>query len=233
MNMTKKGALFVIEGIDGSGKATQTDLLYQYLQQSLLTDSRMVHKISFPDYDSPSSSLVKMYLNGDFGQDPNAVNAFAASILFAVDRFASFRTSWQSQYAQGDIILADRYTTSNMIHQAGKLSNLSEKQQFLDWLADLEYRIFALPRPTAVFFLDMPPVCSLMLRQKRNALKPDLHQDIHEKNEAYLLKAYENAITIAQHQNWQIISCVKDQKIRSIEDIHQEIVQQIETLACL
>lgn len=219
----KNGKLFVIEGVDGSGKATQTEKLYQYLQQK----NYPVRKVTFPDYESPSSSLVKMYLNGEFGSEPDSVNAFTTSLFFAVDRFASFRKNWQEAYQQGEIILADRYTTSNMIHQGSKIIDAEEKNTYLAWLTDLEYRLMELPKPDCVFFLDMPPQYSQELRQNRNSLKQDLTRDIHEDNQQYLLDAYYHALDIAKQQKWQIISCVQDGKIRSIEDIHQEITSHI------
>lgn len=215
-----RGTLYVIEGVDGSGKATQTQLLYQ----ALLTQGRSVRKVSFPDYDSPSSSLIKMYLNGEFGTDPQSVNAFATSVFFAVDRFASFRKDWQAFYEGGGIVIADRYVTSNLVHQAGKISDADEKERYIAWLSDLEYRVFGLPKPDGVIFLDMPPAYSFRLRQQRNELKQGLTQDIHEANQAYLQQAYDNAIGIAKHQNWQIVSCVAGDAIRSKEDIHAEIL---------
>ena len=183
------GTLFVIEGVDGSGKATQTDLLYQALQKQ----DKPVRKVSFPNYDSPSSSLIKMYLNGEFGSDPQSVNAFATSVFFAVDRFASFRKDWQPFYENGGIVIADRYVTSNLVHQAGKIAEAAEKERYVHWLSDLEYNIFGLPRPDCVIFLDMPPAYSLRLRQQRNTLKQGLTQDIHEADQQYLQQAYENA----------------------------------------
>jgi dTMP kinase len=217
------GKLYVIEGVDGSGKATQTELLYQ----ALLAEGKPVRKVSFPDYDSPSSSLIKMYLNGEFGTDPQSVNAFATSVFFAVDRFASFRKDWQEFYENGGIIIADRYVTSNLVHQAGKISDAAEKERYIQWLSDLEYNIFGLPMPDCVIFLDMPPAYSLKLRQQRNELKQGLTADIHEADQTYLQNAYENAIGIAKHQEWHTISCVADDKIRTIEDIHAEIVRTI------
>ena len=216
-----KGKLFVIEGVDGSGKATQTDLLYQALQN----EGKTVRKISFPNYDSPSSSLIKMYLNGEFGTDPQAVNAYATSVFFAVDRFASFRTDWHSFYEDGGIIIADRYVTSNFVHQAGKIEDVAEKERYIQWPSHLEYDIFGLPRPDCVIFLDMPPAYSLRLRQQRNTLKQGLTHDIHEEDQGYLYQAYENATAIAQHQAWHVINCVADYEIRTIEEIHQEIMQ--------
>lgn len=217
------GTLFVIEGVDGSGKATQTDLLYQALQKQ----DKPVRKVSFPNYESPSSSLIKMYLNGEFGSDPQSVNAFATSVFFAVDRFASFRKDWQPFYENGGIIIADRYVTSNLVHQAGKIAEAAEKERYIHWLSDLEYNIFGLPRPDCVIFLDIPPTYSLRLRQQRNALKQGLTQDIHEADQQYLQQAYENATAIAQHQQWHRINCVTNDQIRSIEEIHTEIMELI------
>lgn len=217
------GKLFVIEGVDGSGKATQTELLFQALQQQQQT----VRKVSFPDYDSPSSSLIKMYLNGEFGTDPQSVNAFATSVFFAVDRFASFRKDWQQFYQDGGIIIADRYVTSNLVHQAGKITDAAEKERYIHWLSELEYDIFGLPRPDCVIFLDMPPAYSLQLRQQRNELKQGLTNDIHEADQHYLEQAYNNATSIAQHQQWHVINCVADGKIRTIDDIHREIMQVV------
>ncbi len=217
------GTLYVIEGVDGSGKATQTELLYQ----ALLAQGKMVRKVSFPDYDSPSSSLIKMYLNGEFGTDPQSVNAFATSVFFAVDRFASFRKDWQKFYEDGGIIIADRYVTSNFVHQASKISDAEEKERYIEWLSDLEYHIFGLPKPDCVIFLDMPPEYSLRLRQQRNELKQGLTTDIHEADQTYLQNAYDNAVGIAKHQQWHTISCVADDSIRNIEDIHAEILQTI------
>lgn len=215
------GKLYVIEGVDGSGKATQTELLYQ----SLLAQGKTVRKVSFPDYDSPSSSLIKMYLNGEFGTDPQSVNAFATSVFFAVDRFASFRKDWKIFYDNGGIIIADRYVTSNLVHQAGKINDPAEKERYIAWLSELEYEIFGLPKPDSVIFLDMPPTYSLRLRQERNQLKQGLTQDIHEADQTYLEQAYTNAIHIANQQAWHIISCIANEQIRSIEDIHEEILQ--------
>lgn len=215
------GKLFVIEGVDGSGKATQTELLYQ----DLLQQKEKVRKISFPNYNSPSSSLIKMYLNGEFGSDPQSVNAFATSVFFAVDRFASFRKDWQQFYEDAGIIIADRYVTSNLVHQAGKIADSTEKERYIHWLSELEYDIFSLPRPDCVIFLDMPPAYSLQLRQQRDELKEGLTQDIHEADQHYLEQAYHNAVSIAQQQHWHCISCISHGEIRAIEEIHREIMQ--------
>ena len=120
-------------------------------------------KITFPDYESDSSALVKMYLNGDFGKNPGDVNPYVASTFYAVDRFASYKTKWGKNYESGEIILADRYTTSNMVHQAAKIQDLAEKDAFLDWLWDFEFNMYKLPVPDCVFFLDMSPDYRIIL----------------------------------------------------------------------
>lgn len=217
------GKLYVIEGVDGSGKATQTELLYQ----ELLAQGKNVRKVSFPDYDSPSSSLIKMYLNGEFGSNPDDVNAYATSIFFAADRFASFRKDWGKFYEEGGIVIADRYVTSNLVHQASKITDWDAKLEYIPWLNHLEYEIFGLPKPDCVIFLDMPPACSLKLRQQRNTLKEGLTQDIHEADQHYLQQAYDNAIAIAEHQQWHRISCANGMEIRTIEEIHKDVMKEI------
>lgn len=218
------GKLLVIEGVDGSGKATQTALLHQALTQLGYT----VQRTSFPNYDSPSSSLIKMYLNGEFGENANSVNAFAASAFYAVDRFATFQKEWAQFYEDGGLLLCDRYTTSNMIHQGSKISDVEDRQEYLAWLIELEYERFCLPKPDSVIFLEVPPQISQRLRKQRQDLKRDLAKDIHESNLDYLQKTYEIACQIAREENWHIITCA-DQggNLRSIDDIHQEILAHV------
>ena len=146
------GKLFIIEGGDGSGKATQTRLLYEHLQR----DGRPVRAVSFPDYDSDSSALVRMYLRGDFGSDANAVNPYAASAFYAVDRYASYQRGWKDFFQAGGIVLADRYTTSNMLYQMIKFETPAERTAYLDWLEDFEFNKMGLPRPDQAFLLDVP-----------------------------------------------------------------------------
>lgn len=147
-----KGKLFIIEGGDGSGKATQTRLLTEHLQR----DGYDVKSVSYPDYDSDSSALVKMYLRGDFGSDADAVNPYAASAFFAVDRFASYQMKWKAFYEQGGIVIADRYTTSNMLYQMIKIDDPAQRRAYLAWLEDFEFRKMGLPAPDKVFLLDVP-----------------------------------------------------------------------------
>ena len=143
--------LIVIEGLDGSGKSTQLELLISALEK----DGKRVRKIKLPDYESPSSTLVKMYLGGEFGKDPNAVNAYAAGAFYAVDRYASFTLDWKTDYESDKIIVADRYATSNSIYQTEKIAE-ADWDSYLDWSADFEYNKLGIPKPDAVIYLDMP-----------------------------------------------------------------------------
>lgn len=216
----KTGKLIVIEAPDGSGKKTQADLLYTRLQQ----EGQQVKKVEFPNYQSDSSALVKMYLNGAFGKDPNEVNPYAASTFYAVDRFATFRLEWQDFYEAGGIILADRYTTSNMVHQAAKYETEEEKEQYLQWLWDLEFKRFALPIPDLVLFLDLPPSYSgRLISDRKNKMTGESEKDIHETNQEFLLRSYQNACWVANKYRWTKINCVEDQQIKTITDIHENI----------
>lgn len=221
----RQGKLIIIEAGDGSGKATQTEKLYARLSQDCLP----VKKIEFPNYSSPSSALVKMYLNGSFGRDPNAVNPYVASTFYTVDRFASFKTEWEDFYHEGGIILADRYTTSNMVHQAAKIIEVPERLQYLDWLKTFEYQMFGLPEPDLVIFLDMPPEYSLKLIEQRSE-ESSIPKDIHEKSPDYLKKSYENALEIAILENWIRINCInEDQTLRSVDEIHQDVYRVVKS----
>lgn len=215
-----KGKLIVIEAGDGSGKKTQTEKLYN----RLVNEGYNVRKVEFPNYESPSSSLVKMYLNGDFGSDPNNVNAYVASTFYTVDRFASYRQQWKTFYENGGIVLADRYTTSNMIHQSAKIKQPEERKAFLDWLCDYEFGIFALPAPDCVVFLDMPPEYSRQLMQDRiNKYTGEAKKDIHETNLSHLSDTYNAARDIMKEYGWLRIDCVADGRIKTIDEIHNEI----------
>ncbi len=212
------GKLIVIEGVDSSGKETQTRLLYQYLKEQ----GENVRMLSFPDYESDFCMPVKRYLAGDLGDNPDDVNAYAASSFYAIDRYASFKMKWGRFYEEGGTIVCDRYVTSNIVHQAMKIKG--DKTPFMDWLEDLEYNKLGLPRPDAVLFLDMPPEYARMLMANRkNKITGEDKKDIHEKNAAYLDKAYENAVGVCEHLGWHRIRCAKDGKVREIEDIHAEI----------
>lgn len=215
------GKLIAIDGVDASGKQTHTKMLIERLK----ADGRKVKLISFPDYESDSSALVKMYLSGKFGENPNDVNAYAASSFFAADRFASYRMNWKKDYENPDmIIIADRYTSSNMIHQASKIDDEKEKNKFLAWLYELEFKIYALPEPDITFFLDMPVECAKKLMAEReNKFDKNQTKDIHERNTDYLKKSYDNACHIAKIYNWKHILCAKDTLVRPIDEINNEI----------
>ncbi len=214
------GKLIVIEGVDASGKATQTKLLYEYL----LSKSDKTLKVEFPDYDSPSSALVKMYLSGEFGENANDVSPYIASTFFAADRFASYKTKWEKQYKDGYTIVFDRYVTANMLHQASKFSDEAQKRKFIDWLCDFEYGLYGLPEPTVKLFLDVPPEISAeLMRERLNKFSGEEAKDIHERDKDYLYKTYENAKFIAANYGFKVINCVKDGKLRTIEDIQKEI----------
>lgn len=212
----------IIEGGDGSGKATQTRKLWQ----SLTREGYSTRKIEFPNYESPSSALVKMYLRGDFGTDPLAVNPFAASTFYAVDRFASYKTDWGDFYSEGGIVLADRYTTSNMIHQAVKIKEEKDWRNYLNWLKDFEYHLMGLPRPDLVIYLDMPPEYSVEFISSRAAKSSVSSQDIHEKDREYLKQSYQAAQRVKNVENWVSIDCLNtNQQLKSIEEIHEEVYQ--------
>ncbi len=214
--------LIVIEGVDCSGKETQTELLYQ----RLLREGKTVTRVSFPDYESESSALVKMYLNGDFGTSAYDVNPYAASVFFAADRFASYRTKWKDKM-EGTVI-ADRYVTSNMVHQASKIDDMDEKVRYIDWLCDLEYNKLELPRPDKVIFLDMPPEIAARLNEERkNKIDSKDVKDIHERDGEYLHKSYDNAWFAAKNQGWSVIKCADGERLKSIEEIHREIYEAL------
>lgn len=212
--------LIVIEGVDSSGKQTQSALLKEKLKDK----GENVVSIEFPNYKSDSSAVVKMYLGGEFGKDAGDVSGYAASMFFAVDRFASVRGEWKEHFGKGNIIIADRYTTSNMVHQASKIENLKEKEIFLDWLRDLEYNKLALPKPDLVIFLDMPVKNAMELMAERaNKINNSAVKDIHESDMGYLRKSYDNAVFVANRENWTTVHCTNNGKVRSIEDISDEI----------
>ena len=218
------GKLIIIEGTDGSGKQTQTELLYKKLKKIKGEDK--IKKISFPNYESRASEPVKMYLAGKFGKTAESVNAYAASVLYSVDRFASFKTEWEEFYNNGGIVISDRYTISNMIHQVPKILDKAEREKYLDWLIDLEWRKIGIPKPDVVFFLDIPFEFSQKLMQDReNKITGEKEKDIHEKDKNYLRNAYETAKQLSLKYGWNVISCVSEDKLRTIKDINDEMLK--------
>ena len=215
------GKLFVIEGLDGSGKGTQTELLTRRLQG----EGRAVRKLSFPRYGDPAAGALTEYLHGSYGQKPEDVNAYAASTFFAVDRYASFRQDWREAYLAGSLILCDRYTTSNAVHQTAKLSR-GEWDGFLDWLYDFEFGKLGIPRPAAVFYLDMPPEASQKLMDKRYAASGE--KDIHEQDLAYLNHCRQAALYCCQKLGWTVIDCARGGGPRPVEEIGEELRGAVE-----
>lgn len=218
-----KGFIISIEGTDGAGKHTQQQLLLNDLK--LLGYSVFDH--SFPNYESPSSSPVKMYLDGEFGSNPNCLDAYEASALYAVDRLCTYKKTIKPHYDNGEIILFDRYVQSNFIHQCSKIENLTEKQEYLTWVSDLEFNKFHLPRPDLVFFIEMPVEKSLELARARNEYKSGEKKDIHEEDTSHMENSYNNGLGLANQFGWTIIHCVDgDGNIKHIEDIHKEIMDK-------
>ncbi len=213
----KKGKLIVFEGTDGSGKSTQFHLLTQRLQTMNIDFKTM----EFPQYSEPSSSLIRMYLGGEFGTRPSDVNAYAASTFYAVDRYASYRKVWGRYYNNGGIMLSDRYTTSNAVHQASKEPEES-REEFFRWLQDFEYRHMELPKPDVVIYLDVPTEIAEQMLRKRE-VSTNTHADIHEQHMDYLRICRNTGLQAAKFYGWSIIECARDGKMRSIEDIHNEI----------
>ena len=214
------GKLFVIDGTDGSGKQTQSSLLKERMKK----DGIDFKSVSFPNYDSPSSALVKMYLEGDFGENQKDVSPYIASTFYAADRYATYKKDFEEYYNNGGIIIADRYTTSNMIHQAGIIKDKREREKFLKWLWDFEFNLYGLPIPTEVIFLNMPPdYTEKLIQDRENKITHEKQKDIIEKNKQNTIDAYNNALELVKKYNWYEIKCVKDDKIRTIEDINDEI----------
>lgn len=222
------GILIAIDGVDASGKQTHSELLAEHFTAL----GKRVVKLSFPMYNSESSSLVKLYLNGSLGKNADDVDAYAASTFFAADRFATYRMDWQKDYLdENTLIIADRYVSSNMIHQASKIEDFAEKDKFLDWLYDFEFNLYKIPKPDMTVFLDMPPKYGRILIEGRNNKFSGTEKlDIHESDFSYLEKSYKNAKYVAEKFGWQTVSCIKDEKIRPIADIQTDIIKITEPL---
>lgn len=215
------GKLIVFEGTDGSGKSTQFSLLTKRLQNEG-TDFRT---IVFPQYSEQSSALIRMYLGGEFGQSPSDVNAYVASTFYAVDRYASFRKVWGSYYRQGGLVLSDRYTTSNAVHQASKEPD-ETRPEFFRWLYELEFDHMELPRPDLVLYLDVPTELTERLLRKREEIN-HTNADIHEQNMDYLRLCRKTGLEAASYYGWTVVHCEKDGEMRSIEDIHEEVYRLV------
>lgn len=218
------GYLLTVEAPDASGKSTQIDLLCKKLEAS----GRRVRKIRFPNYGSDACKPVEAYLAGALGKNPNDTGAYAASVLFAVDRYFSYRTDWKETLVETDsVILLDRYTTSNAIHQLAKIEDEHEREAFLDWLYDFEFMKLALPIPDDTLFLDVPPSVSLALLAERAATDTTHVTDIHEADRAYLSRCYDAARYAAEKKHWHTVDCAPNGVLRSIEAISDEIFSYV------
>jgi len=218
------GKLIVFEGTDGSGKATQTRLLCERLTREGIS----YQEIDFPRYGKPSAAMVQEYLDGKLGKKPSDVNAYAASMFYAMDRYASYKQDWGGFYENGGLIVADRYTTSNAVHQASKLPD-EERDVYLDWLFDTEYRLLGLPKPDLVIYLDMPTEITERMMRKREAAT-GTHADIHEQDEAYLKRCREGAKQVVKTCGWTVINCASGDEPRTPEEIHQQVYELVKGL---
>jgi len=217
-----KGKLIVLEGTDGSGKATQAKLLLRSLEEQGV----LCREIDFPRYGNPFAGPVTRYLQGALGSRPGDVNAYAASTMFAVDRYASYKEDWGGFYESGGVVVANRYTTSNAVHQASKLPE-GERRAYLDWLFDLEYCRLGLPKPDLVLYLDMPAETADRLMRRREQ-ETNTQADIHERDAAYLRRCRENARRIARDLGWTVVDCAAgDGSPRTPDGIHQEIAAAV------
>jgi dTMP kinase len=215
------GKLIVIDGLDGSGKATQTAKLAEYLNSK----GQAVKKVTFPNYDDTSSALVKMYLSGEISQDMNEVNSYASSSFYACDRYISYKKFWEKDYKSETTIVADRYVSSNLIHQMVKLDK-SEWDEFTLWLYDLEFTKFKLPQPDIIIYLDMPPEVSKMLLSSRYD-GDETKRDLHEQNFEYLVNCRDAALYVANKLEWEIINCSDGENPYSIDEIFEKIKDAI------
>ena len=215
------GKLIVIEGTDGSGKSTQ----FRLLTERVAAEGHEFQKLVFPQYQEESSALIRMYLSGEFGSKPSDVNAYAASAFYAVDRYASYKKVWGQWYEDGGLVLSDRYTTSNAVHQASKEQGQAQ-EEFLKWLYEFEYDKLGLPRPDLTIYLDVPTDFTEKLLRSREAAT-NTTADIHEQDTAYLATCRLTGRAAAKYYGWTVVNCVQEGNMRSIEDIHEEIYRYV------
>ena len=219
------GKLIVFEGTDGSGKSTQ----FRLVCEALRARGQEFRTMVFPRYQEESSALVRLYLGGKFGSHPSDVNAYAASTFYAVDRYAGYRQDWGGYYENGGLMVADRYTTSNAVHQASKLPP-EEREEFFRWLADFEYDRLGLPRPDAVLWMDMPVERSVENLRAREAATHTT-ADIHEVDTEYLRTCCGAAAQAAEFYGWRRVRCVDGAgQLRTMEDIHREVMEIVDSI---
>ena len=213
------GKLVVIEGLDGSGKATQAALLMDRLRG----EGVETQELSFPRYDDDSSVLVRMYLGGEFGERPEDVNCYAASVFYAADRYVSYKKHWERLYKGGALLVADRYVTSNAVFQMSKLKE-SEWDAYIGWLSDFEYGKLGIPKPDLVIYLDVDPIVSGRLLAGRYAADAGT-PDIHERDTAFQQRSRRAALYCSKAEAWKVIDCVKGGEIRKKDDIAREVYE--------
>ena len=220
-----KGKLIVVEGAcDGIGKSTQFALLKEYLE----SNDKIVVNHHFPTYDEPQGAFAKNYLNGDYG-NPSELSPYFINNLYAVDRAVTWATKLKKAYEEGEIILLDRYTTSSLIYQSCLIEDTEEKKKFIDWVVDYEYNKLGIPKPDLVIFLSAE-FASVMKMIKNRKENPGVHNDIHERNEEFMSKVYENALFVADYLGWNYINCDQNGTMKSIEDIHKDVCDLIEKM---
>ncbi|MBQ8503769.1 MAG: deoxynucleoside kinase [Clostridia bacterium] len=216
------GKMVVIEGLDGSGKSTQANLLKEYLNGKGIE----TYTLDLPYYNDPSSTLVKMYLGGEMGDKPSDVNAYAASTFYAVDRYASYKKYWEKEYNSDKITVANRYTTSNASHQMTKLDE-KDWDSYLEWLFDFEYNKMGIPAPDLVIYLEMPVDVSQKLLSKRYQ-GDENKKDVHERDVEYLISCHKAAAYAAEKLGWSIIHCGKDGEPLPLEEISETVIDTVE-----
>ncbi len=219
-----RGKIFTIEGLDGSGKATQSKKLYDHLSANDIP----VSLYDFPNYHSDSSFLVKEYLGGAFGQDYKKIDGRTTSVFYALDRLLTYQNDIKEKFERGTNIIFDRYTTANLLHQAMKYDDRSEEDQVLDWIEHFEYEILGLPKPDLVFFLKVPYEYSFENLKNKEKNDGSIKQDIHERSIEFLKKSYDNGIYVSQKYNWNVIECFSNGGMRPIDSIHDEIYQIVQ-----
>ena len=217
--MNMNGKIIVITGTDGSGKETQAKKLYEALKN----EGKNVKMQSFPCYESKATGPVKMYLGGELSETANEIDAYQASTLFAVDHFCTMK-KYEKFLEEGGVLLLDRYMESNIIHQASKIEDKAEQEKYISWLLDFEFNALKIPPANHIIFLDMPPKYSIMLARSRSSLKNGAEKDIHERDNTHLENAYKNGIYFAKKMGWDIVECVENDKILTIEEIHKKIL---------
>ena len=223
--MTVAGKLVVFEGTDGSGKSTQ----FRLAREALTAAGQSFRTMTFPRYKEESSALVRLYLSGRFGSKPSDVNAYAASTFYAVDRYAGYKEEWGGYYEEGGLMVSDRYTTSNAIHQASKLPP-EEREEFFRWLGDFEYGRLGLPQPDLVLWMDMP-IERTVENLRRRESDTNTTADIHEVDTDYLRACYSAAAQAAEFYGWKAVRCVDGSgALRTVEDIHREVMELLKSI---